>query len=477
MDRKEWIKAMSVLGVGSMLPTDVIAQLLKENEMRRSDFGKDFIWGTATAAYQIEGAWNIDGKGESVWDHFTHNKNRKIKDRSNADVTCDFYHRYESDIELMRNMNIPASRFSVSWSRIFPEGRGVVNPKGVDFYHRVIDKCLEQNVDPWITCYHWDLPQALENKGGWANRDSISWFEDYVDFISREYGDKVKNWMVLNEPMAFVPLGYLIGMHAPGYVNFGKFYKAVHHVTMSHGVGGRMLRQNVKNGYIGSTFSCSHIDSKDDKPSNIKAARRADAFINRLFLDPIMGLGYPKADLPACKHIEKHMLPGDTEKMQFDFDFIGLQNYSRMVVYNLGLIPIIKFANVSAKKLGHDITEMGWEVYPEGIYKLLKQYAAYKNMPKIIVTENGAAFPDVVQNGEVKDEKRTKFIQDYLAQVLRAKNEGVNVGGYFIWSFMDNFEWAEGYKPRFGVVHVDFETQKRTIKDSGKWFKNFLSEK
>lgn len=474
MTREEWLRISAALGLGGLLPNNLLAELATSSELHRSDFGKDFVWGTATAAYQIEGAWNLDGKSESVWDHFTHHRKAKIKTRENGDVACDFYHRYESDIELMRQMNIPAFRFSLAWTRILPEGTGKINQKGIDFYHRVIDKCLKENVAPWITCYHWDLPQILEDKGGWANRDSIRWFEGYVDVITKAYGDKVKNWMVFNEPMAFVPLGYLIGVHAPGYINFSKFYKAVHNVVMCHGAGGRIIRNNVKGANIGTTFSCSHIDAKNDKPANTQAAARADAFINRLFLDPVMGLGYPKADLPACKHIEKHMQPGDEQLMAFDFDFVGLQNYSRMVVKKLALIPIIHAVNVSPKKLGHDITDMGWEVYPEGIYHLLKKYNSYKNIRKIIVTENGAAFPDEVVNGEVNDVKRLQFIKDYLAQVLRAKREGVKVNGYFIWSFMDNFEWAEGYRPRFGIVHIDFATQKRTIKASGKWFSEFL---
>ncbi|HLP19006.1 MAG TPA: GH1 family beta-glucosidase [Chitinophagales bacterium] len=476
MTREEYLKLTAILGAGSLLPHNALAALLGPAELTRKQFGKDFVWGTATAAYQIEGAWDTDGKGPSVWDHFTHHHKGKIKTHENGDVACDFYHKYESDIELMHQMNIPASRFSISWSRVLPEGTGAVNQKGIDYYHRVIDKCLKENVEPWITCYHWDLPQALEDKGGWANRDCIKWFEEFVNLITKEYGSKVKNWMVFNEPMAFVPLGYLIGVHAPGYVNFSKFYKAVHHVVMCHGAGGRIIRANVPGAKVGTTFSCSHIDAKNDKPGNIKAAKRADAFINRLFIDPVMGLGYPKADLPACKHIMKHMLPGDEEKMKFDFDFIGLQNYSRMVVYKLGLIPIIHFANVPAKKLGHDLTDMGWEVYPEGIYHLIKKFGAYKNMPQIIITENGAAFPDENTNGEINDVKRLQFIKDYLAQVLKAKQEGVNVGGYFIWSFMDNFEWAEGYRPRFGIVGVDFKTQQRTVKTSGKWFKEFLSK-
>ncbi len=474
MTREQYLKLTSVLAAGSLLPQNLLAQLFTEEELKRSDFGSGFVWGTATAAYQIEGAWNEDGKGESVWDRFTHYKKRKIKTRENGDVACDFYHRYDGDIELMLKMNIPASRFSIAWTRILPQGAGQVNQKGIDFYHRVIDKCLKENVAPWITCYHWDLPQILEDKGGWANRDCIKWFEEYVDVISRAYGDKVKNWMVFNEPMAFVPLGYLMGVHAPGYINFGKFYKAVHHVVLCHGVGGRTIHDNVKEANVGTTFSCSHIEPKNDKPANVKAAVRADAFINRLFLDPIMGEGYPTKDLPACRKIEKHIQPGDEKLMAYDFDFIGLQNYSRLVAKNLALIPIIHAVNVPAKKLGHDITDMGWEVYPEGIYHLLKKYDAYKNMKKIIVTENGAAFPDEVVNGEVNDVKRLKFIQDYLKQVLRAKKEGVKVDGYFIWSFMDNFEWAEGYRPRFGIVHNDFNTQKRTVKASGKWFSEFL---
>jgi beta-glucosidase len=477
MTREQYLKLTAALAAGSLLPKGLLAEILADPTLRRSDFGKDFIWGTATAAYQIEGAWNVDGKGESIWDHFTHYKKGKIKTKENGDVAADFYNRYASDIELMRSMNIPASRFSIGWSRVLPEGKGAVNQKGLDFYHRVIDKCLEQNVASWVTCYHWDLPQALEDKGGWANRDVIGWFEDYVELCAKTYGDKVKNWMVFNEPMAFVPLGYLIGMHAPGHVNFGKFYKAVHNVVMCHGAGGRILKNTVKDGNIGTTFSCSHVDAKNDKPANVKAARRADAFINRLFLDPVMGRGYPTKDLPACKHIEKHIQPGDEAKMKFDFDFVGLQNYSRMMVYNLGLIPIIHFANVPAKKLSENITEMGWEVYPEGIYKLIKKYAEYPEIKKIYVTENGAAFEDVNVNGEINDTKRLEFIQSYLREVLRAKNEGAPVDGYFIWSFMDNFEWAEGYRTRFGLVGVDFKTQERTVKASGKWFADFLANK
>lgn len=474
MTRQDWIKLSAALGLGAAMPYDLFASIAAGEELRRSDFGKDFVWGTATAAYQIEGGWNEDGKGESVWDHFVHYHKHKIKTRETGDVADDFYHRYASDIELMHQMRIPASRFSIGWSRVLPAGTGAPNEKGIDFYNRLIDKCLKENVTPWVTCYHWDLPQALQDKGGWPNRDVIKWFEDYVDLISRRFGDRVKNWMVFNEPMAFTTLGYLLGMHAPGQINFNHFYRSVHHVVMSHGAGGRVLRANVKDGNIGSTFSCGSVDGWKDKPAAVAAAKRADVLINRLFIEPVLGMGYPTKDLHALKHVEKQMLPGDAEKMKFDFDFIGLQNYTRTVAKSLAFVPLLHAINVPAKKLRHDITEMGWEVYPEGMYRIIKQFAAYPNVKKIFITENGAAFKDELVNGEINDTKRVQFIKDYLAQVLRAKREGINIGGYFIWSFVDNFEWAEGYRPKFGIVSVDFKTQQRTIKASGKWFSEFL---
>ena len=476
MTREEWLRLSAILGAGAMIPNELHAAFA-DGEIKRSDFGKDFLWGTATAAYQIEGAWNVDGKSPSVWDHMAHKRPGKIKTRENGDIACDFYHRYEQDIELMKKMGIPIFRFSLAWTRILPDGTGKVNQAGIDFYNKVIDKCIKEGVEPWITCYHWDLPQTLEDKGGWSNRDSIQWFEEFVDVSTKAFGDRVKNWMVFNEPMAFTMLGYMLGWHAPGKVNFKKFYKSVHHVTMSHGAGGRVIRKNVKNANVGTTFSCSSVETLKHNKANDKAVTRADVMINRLFVEPILGMGYPVKDLPALKHVIKHMQPGDEEKMKFDFDFIGVQNYTRIVVKSLLLVPMIGAINVAPKKLGHDITEMNWEVYPEGIYKVIKKFAAYPNIPKLIVTENGAAFKDELVNGEINDTKRVQFLKDYLAQVLKAKKEGVNLGGYFIWSFLDNFEWAEGYRPRFGIVGVDFATQQRTIKASGKWYSEFLAGK
>lgn len=473
MTREEWLKLCAIAGVGAAIPNNVMAALLADDEIKRSDFGKNFVWGTASAAYQIEGAWNEDGKGESIWDHFVHHTH-KVKTHETGDVADDFYHQYAGDIDLMSQMNIPASRFSIGWSRVMPQGTGQINQKGIDFYNRVIDKCLEKKVEPWVTCYHWDLPQALQEKGGWQNRDVIKWFEDYVEVCAKHFGDRVKNWMVFNEPQAFTTLGYLIGMHAPGHFGFKGFYKSVHHTVMCHGAGGRVLRNMVKGGNIGTTYSCSPVDAWKDAAGNKKAVTRLDVMVNRLFIEPVLGMGYPTKDLHALKHVEKHMQPGDEKLMPFDFDFIGLQNYSRIVAKQLGIIPMVRAINIPPKKLGHPLTEMNWEVYPEGMYKIIKQFAAYKGVKKILITENGVAFKDEIVNGEINDPQRIQFLKDYLKNVLKAKREGAPVEGYFIWSFTDNFEWAEGFRPKFGIVGVDFKTQKRIVKASGKWYANFL---
>jgi beta-glucosidase len=478
MNRRDWLKIGATASAASFFAPLKGMELFKETPYSRSDFGNDFEWGVATAAYQIEGAWNLDGKGPSVWDTFTHRKG-KIKTGENGDTACDFYHRYPEDIGLMRRLSIPNNRFSIAWSRIFPEGKGSVNAKGIDFYHRVIDESLKKGVEPWVTCFHWDTPQALEDQGGWTNRDIVGWFSDFVDRISREYGDKVKHWMVLNEPMAFVGLGYMLGIHAPGRKGLGNFLPAVHHASLAQAEGGRLLRANVANADIGTTFSATWMDPWKGKTSNEKGVERMEALFNRLFIEPSLGLGYPEESFKGLRGLHKHMKPGDAEKLAFDFDFIGLQNYTRDFVQKWWFPPMVWARLVPVKKRGEiQTTEMNWEVYPEGIYNLLKWLHGYGDkIKRIIVTENGAAFPDQLDGDRVHDEKRKKFIIDYLGQVLRAKQEGVNVQGYFIWSFMDNFEWAEGFKPRFGLVHVDFETQKRTIKDSGYWYSDFLAWK
>lgn len=476
MKRRSTLKTLGILGAGlSASPSFSINSFFDNNTLRKSSFGPNFLWGAATAAYQIEGAVSEDGRSPSIWDTFSHKKG-KIKTGENGDIACDFYHRYEEDISLAKQLNLDVFRFSISWSRILPNGTGVVNQKGIDFYHRVIDACLDKGLQPWVTLYHWDLPQTLEDKGGWKNRDIIEWFAEYVEVCTQAFGNKVKNWMVMNEPVAFTVLGYLLGVHAPGKIGFHNVYPAIHHTAMCQSEGGRIIRRNVADANIGTTFSCSSIHPVNDKKKHGAIVKRMDALLNRLFIEPVLGMGYPTDGWKLLKNIHKYVEEGDMEKLKFDFDFIGLQNYTQTEVKRALYIPKIWGLMVQPNEDEVEITEMGWEVYPEGIYEMIKRFSNYSQIDKIIITENGAAFPDEVIEGKIHDVKRIKFYKDYLAQVLKAKNEGVNVAGYFCWSLMDNFEWAEGYKPRFGLIHVDFKTQKRSIKDSGYWFQKLLAE-
>ncbi|MFA6150131.1 MAG: GH1 family beta-glucosidase [Chitinophagaceae bacterium] len=442
--------------------------------MNRASFGQAFKWGVSTAAFQIEGAHNADGKGLSIWDVFSTQKG-KIKDRHNAFDACRFYHLYPSDIELIRSLNIPNFRFSFSWPRIMPTGRKPLNQQGIDYYNRLIDNLLECGIEPWVTLYHWDLPHELELRGGWTNRDIISWFEDYTEACAKHFGDRVKNWMVMNEPSVFTGAGYFLGVHAPGKKGLNNYLKAVHHATMATAAAGQVLRDMLPDAHIGTTFSCTHIEPLSQNERDIKAANRVDALLNRTFIEPLIGLGYPQTDVPILKKLDQYRLPNDDRDMVFDFDFIGLQCYTREIVRASLFTPYIQAALVKAERRKVMYTDMKWEVYPPSIYHILKKFDAYPQLRKLMITENGAAFPDTVMNGQVNDVDRTGYIQSHLEQVLKAKNEGVKIEGYFVWSLTDNFEWAEGYHPRFGLIHVDYDTQERIIKQSGLWYRDFLT--
>ncbi len=441
--------------------------------LRKEDFGKDFIWGVATAAYQVEGNCDIHSKGQSIWDVFVKKKG-KIFQNHNGDIACDFYNRYAKDISLMADLNINNYRFSIAWSRILPNGTGNINPSGIDFYNRVIDFCLELNIKPWITLYHWDLPNELQKKGGWVNRNIIDWFGDFVSICVKNFGDRVTNWMVLNEPMVFAGAGYFLGVHAPGKKGLNNFLAATHHAALCQASGAAIIKSLLPQSNVGTTFSCSHIEPNRSIDKDIIAAGKVDALVNRLFIEPLLGLGYPVNDLKILQRIEKFIKKDDEKNLAFSMDFIGVQNYTREIVSHTNFMPFIRAKIIKANKRNVETTLMNWEVYPESIYNILKKYSSYKNMPPLMITENGAAFKDVLKNGEVHDPKRTQYLEDNILQVLRAKNEGVNVTGYFVWTLLDNFEWAEGYYPRFGLVYVDFETQKRIVKSSGMWYASFL---
>ncbi len=443
-----------------------------------AEFGNDFLWGVAMSALQNEGAPDTDGRGPSIWDSFSKLRG-KIKDNSKPWPACDFYYRYKDDLMLAKGLGFTIFRFSISWSRILPEGTGRVNKEGIAFYHKLIDECLLLGLTPYVTLYHWDLPQALEKEGGWASYHILKWFGRFVTICTEEYGDKVKDWIVLNEPMGFTSLGYMLGKHAPGKKNLNLFLSAIHNAALAQAEGGRIVRSIVSKAHIGTTFSCSEVMPYTNKPADVAAARRVDILLNRMFIEPALGRGYPQEEgfiLLDKLHMQNKAWKY-TDRLKFDFDFIGIQNYFAITVRHSPIIPYVHASEIKAitRKVPH--TALGWEVNAESLYRMLKKFWLYGGVKEIIISEGGAYFKDKLVNGVINDIERIQYFNDYLQAALKAKKKGINVKGYFAWTLTDNFEWNEGYKARFGLVHVDFKTQLRTIKNSGYWWRNFLIHK
>jgi beta-glucosidase len=453
----------------------IICMHFPPHQLSAKDFGNQFFWGVAIAAAQNEGAWNEDGRGPSIWDVFARRQG-KIKAGAKPYASSDFYHRFKDDLLLVKALGFNTFRFSLSWSRIMPDGIGKINQQGLSFYHQLIDECLKQDITPFITLYHWDLPYALEQKGGWTSHLMNRWFTRYATVCAEAFGDRVKNWIVLNEPFGFTSLGYMLGKHAPGKTGLDNFLKAVHHAALAQAEGGRVLRSEIKNAYLGTSFSCSEVKPWSNRPEDIEAARKTDILLNRLFIEPLLGKGYPNENF---KLIEKLELVNKawkfTERLQFDFDFIGVQNYFSATVKHNPFVPYVHASEVkaAARKMPH--TAMGWEISPGGFYNILKKFWKYGAVKEIIVTESGAAFTDKLVNGQVYDEARMNYHQQYLQALLQAKKDGIKIKCYLAWTLTDNFEWSEGYHARFGLVHVDFKTQLRTVKQSGFWFRDFLN--
>lgn len=443
-------------------------------ELARSSFPPGFVWGAATAAYQIEGAVNEDGRSPSIWDTFSHIPG-KVDQGDTGDIACDHYHRYREDVALMRNIGLDAYRFSISWPRILPEGTGKINQAGLDFYSRLVDELLANDIRPYATLYHWDLPQILEDKGGWANRDTAKYFAEYTDVISRHLGDRVKNWITLNEPGVAAFHGYLGGEHAPGVKDMNKAIRAAHHLLLGHGLAMPVLRRNVTqpDAEFGVTISFNYVEAGE--PGAAQLATLKDAWDNRFFLDPIFKGQYP-AELAEV--IEPH-LPleaNDLNIISGPVDFMGVNYYFRTLPIAWSNPATMSFQNRRNDTAPH--TAMDWEIYPDGLYNLLRRFHEEYHVPKLYITENGAAFKDtpVREQGElvVHDLERQEYLQQHFDASLRALQAGAPVAGYFVWSFLDNFEWAYGYDKRFGIVYVDYATQERVIKDSGKWYREFL---
>lgn len=440
-----------------------------------SDFGEDFLWGVATAAAQIEGATNTNGKGLSIWDTFS-KRSGKIKKGHSTQAGCDFYHRYIEDIALVKTLGFKVFRFSIAWSRVLPLGKGQINPVGVAFYHNVIDECLKQGITPYVTLYHWDLPEELSKNGGWTAFGINVAFNEFVMLCAKTYGYKVKNWIVINEPFGFTSLGYMLGVHAPGETGLTNFFSASLHTAIAQADGGRILRAEVSNANIGTTFSCSEIIPYTQSDADLLASKRVDCLMNRFFFEPTIGMGFPTADWDVLeKFAISHSTWRHQERMTFDFDYIGLQNYFPLTVKFNAFVPVIQAWEVKAKSRRVQHTKMGWEINGISFYNIIKQFASYPKVKKLIITENGAAFNDKLLHNAVEDNERIDYFELYLSAMLKAKNEGVKIDGYMAWTLMDNFEWAEGYEARFGLVYNDFKTQQRTIKKSGYWWQDFLS--
>jgi len=446
-----------------------------DQPIKAAQFGKGFKWGVGIAAAQTEGAAQTDGRGPSIWDVFAR-RSGKIKSGHKPTHACLFYEKYRDDLLIAKALGFKCFRFSIAWSRILPEGTGKVNKEGIQFYHDLIDECLLLGLEPFVTLYHWDLPQALEQQGGWAGHHVNRAFIRYATICAEAYGDRVKHWIVLNEPMAFTSLGYMLGKHAPGKTGLDNFLPAVHHAALAQADGGRVLREKVKGAVIGTSFSCSPVYPQSNSKADVEAAKRIDVLMNRLFIEPTVGKGFPDEDMAILRKLELHNTTWKyTDRYRFDFDFIGLQHYFPIVVKHNPLIPLIQASEVKPSSRKVPVTGMGWEINPHAFIDILKQFWRYGAVKEIIVTENGASFPDQLKDGRINDHQRTQYFQEYLKALLKAKKEGINVSGYFAWTLMDNFEWAEGYHARFGLVHVDFKTQIRTIKNSGYWFRQFLS--
>lgn len=445
-------------------------------------FPKNFAWGTATAAYQIEGAWNEDGKGESVWDRFSSNP-KNIEDGQPGTVTCDHYHRFEDDFKLMAELGLKNYRLSFSWPRILPQGTGAVNPKGLDFYDRVIDSLLAKGITPWVTLFHWDLPQALQDKGGWASRSTAEAYAAYADLVTKHFGDRVKNWMTHNEPWVHAFCGHQFAAHAPGLRDLKTTLAAAHHILLSHGLAVPIVRANVKNGRVGIVHNLEWIEPASKKEEDIAAAQRHDGAFNRWFLDPVLKGSYP-GDMLAWYGPEllPDIRPGDLEKMSVPTDFLGVNYYTRRIMEH---DPAGRGTEgrsfLAARQVYRPFIPRGhfdeWEVNPEGLFRLLVRLREDYGDRQFYISENGTTLPDSVgADGQVHDPGRIRYLARHTAAVHEAIRVGVNVGGYFVWSFMDNYEWGFGFTKQFGVVHVDYATQKRTPKDSARWLSKTVRE-
>jgi beta-glucosidase len=439
-------------------------------------FPHGFVWGTATSSYQIEGATAEAGRCPGIWDTFSA-VGGHIEDGSNAAVACDHYHRFADDVRLMAELGAGAYRFSVSWPRVLPRGTGVQNPVGLDFYDRLTDALLDAGITPWVTLYHWDLPQILQDRGGWPSRPIVGAFSELTDVVTRRLGDRVRHWCTHNEPYCTALLGYQSGEHAPGIRDWAQSLAASHHVLLSHGAAVPIIRQNITGASVGIVLNATSVTPASPSHADVEAARHVDGLINRWYLDPLYGRGYPAdvvADLEARGYLHnglEFVKEGDLATIASATDFLGINCYSRTVARSEDVPEEENSPRTIPEPADEDRTDMGWEVWPRGLYDLLVRLTNDYPVGEIVITENGAAYGDAPDaSGRVHDVRRIAYHRSHLQQCLCAIDDGVPLSGYFVWSLMDNFEWAFGYRKRFGLIWVDFDTQERVLKDSAHWY-------
>ena len=432
----------------------------------------DFLWGTATSAYQIEGAVAEDGRAPSIWDTFAHTPG-KIAGNDHGDVACDHYHRWREDIALMRQLGADAYRLSIAWPRVLPGGDGPVNAKGLDFYDELVDGLLAAGITPSVTLYHWDLPQALQDRGGWPERETAEHFAAYASVVAARLGDRVGHWATLNEPLCSAWIGHLEGRMAPGLTDLTAAVRASYHLHLGHGLAVQALRAAIPHARIGIVNNLSPILPATHSEADRAAALRADGHVNRWWLDPIHGRGYPE-DMVKLYGVDLPIRDGDLELISAPLDWLGLNYYFRQLVADDPSGPAPFFRQVPGP--GDERTAMDWEVHAPGIEQLLLRLTEEYGARKIYVTENGSAYPDSVgADGQVHDPERTAYLERHLAACARAVAQGAPLAGYFAWSLLDNFEWAYGYDKRFGLVHVDYPTQRRTVKTSGRRYAELIA--
>jgi len=434
-------------------------------------FPQGFVWGTATAAYQVEGGY--EDRGECIWDEFCRWPG-KVHEGDSGEIAADHYHRYQEDVALMADLGLTGYRFSISWPRVLPEGSGQVSQSGLDFYDRLVDELLKAGVEPFVTLYHWDLPSALQRLGGWAAHDTVHRFIDYAAVVAIRLGDRVHNWITQNEPWVAAFVGHLMGTHAPGWEDLGLALQVSHHLLLSHGLAVPVLReQGDEATRVGITLNFNPAYPASDKPEDIAAARRFDGFVNRWFTDPVFTGHYPKDMWDTYGHLVPRIAPGEMEIISRPIDFLGVNYYSRAVVAHREGERL----NMVRLHPEGEYTAMDWEVYPQGLTDLLVRLAQDYYPPTMYVTENGCAYEDLLTpDNKIHDEKRVSYLRQHIAAAQRAIEQGVPLKGYFLWSLIDNFEWAYGYTRRFGIVYVDYATQRRVPKDSTGYYASVIAE-